>query len=269
MTPVAEWLNQHGHEAKIVMRRKYDPFVLTSNSSCAVMVGSPKEFYNAVRREIREFNPTTIHVNSILEGLILSRALAPFVPIVFQYHGSEVRGRLKAHPRVRLAADKIIVSTSDLQRYGEWYDGPVDSMFFYRGGRKKGTALIILPPTIHFNFNRQAKKFSEMHGLELTIVDCRVGERIPHDEMPEFLSRFEFYLDFKGVTVQGAFSLIAKEAYAVGCKVIHDSNLSKAISNYRTRTPEDYLKLYESLAKPSAVITAARLAYSLPRALLF
>jgi len=43
----------------------------------------------------------------------------------------------------------------DFKMYGEWWGGPVGKQFTYKGGRKSGTALTIIPPTIHFDFENQ------------------------------------------------------------------------------------------------------------------
>ena len=268
MTPTADWLNNNGHKARIIMGQSNDLWGLTSKSASARMVTDNESFYEVVRSEIEQFKPTHIHVNSSINGLAVARVASPYIPMVFQYHGGDVRGRLYAHFRVRFFSERIIVSTPDLKMYGEWWTCPVSSEFTYKGGRKPGTAVTILPPSIHFDFENQCQKYAKIKGLDLTIIDCRKGERIPHDEMPEFLSQFEYYLDFKGVRIPGALSLAAKEAYSVGCKVIHDSNLSKVVDDFVERTPEDYLKLYLSLKRPSSIVTALRLGYCLPRDLL-
>ena len=265
MTPVADWLNENGHEARIVMGEQYDTFGLTSRSKHARMVPEGASFYDALRDEVDALQPTHIHVNGSLNGLTVARAEAPYAPSVFQYHGGDVRGRNYIHLRVRLLADKVIVSTKDLDIYGEWYGCPVEKRFQYQGGREEGTALIILPPTIHFDFSRQAKEYARRHGLKLTIVDCTKGERIPSEEMPEFLSKFEYYLDFKGVRKAGTLSKAAMEAFAIGCKVVHDSDLNHVITEYGIRTPQDYLNLYRSQRRPSLAKTAARLAFAIPR----
>lgn len=268
LTPVANWLSKNGHKARIVMGAWFYKWGYASDSDIMAMVEKPANFFSVVRQEIRKFKPTHIHVNSSISGLVIARAMCPFIPILFHYHGTDVRGRLYPHARVKFLADKSMVSTPDLKMYAEWWGCPVEEIFTYRGGREPRTAVTILSPSVHFDFENQAKKYAKMKNLKLTIIDCRKGEQVPHEELPEFLSKFEYYLDFKGVRIPGALSLIGKEAYTVGCKVIHDSDLSKAVDDFIEKTPEDYLNLYLSLKSPSMLKTAARLAYCLPRAYL-
>jgi hypothetical protein len=268
MTSTADWLSNNGHEARIIMESRYDPWGLTFKSPNARMVDESEIFHKVIHDEIKKFKPTHIHINSSVNGAAVARAASPYVPIVFHYHGGDVRGRLYTHRSVRLNCDKLIVSTPDLKMYGEWWSCPIQSKFTYRGGRKPGTAISLLPPSLHFDFEHQCKKYAKIKGLDLTLIDTRKGERVAHDDLPELLSKYEYYLDFKGVRVPGALSMAAKEAYAVGCKVIHDSDLSKVVDDYIERTPEDYLNLYLSIKQPSMAITALRLGYSLPRSMI-
>jgi len=253
LTPVADWLVENGHQAKILMSSRYDVFGSTSMSRTARMVYSRGEYYKAMVSELLTYQPTHIHVNQSLQSLVLARLLHPRTPIVFQYHGVEVRYRDRVHHEMVLA-DKVIVSTPDLERYGEWYDRPVDKMFYYRGGRIKKTALMLYAPFFMKDLRKAAKEWCRERGIELRILDREKGEGVPYRDMPEFLSKFEYYLDFKGYGDTRAISRLAVEALACGCRVVSDTDSNHVIETYRFARPEMYFDLYHSMRRPSVSI---------------
>jgi hypothetical protein len=249
LSPVADWLLDNGHKARIVMSTEFDLFGSTSISRAAQMVTSNKEYYREVIRQLRAFKPTHVHVNANLPSLVIARLMLPTTPIVFHYHGIEVRYRSSVHPEMVLA-DKVIVSTPDLHQYGDWYDRPVAKMFYYRGGRKLGTAFMYYADFFMKDLREEAQKWCDERGLDLTTVVRGEHPGIPYTEIPEFLSQFEYFLDFKGYGNPKAISRLAIEAFACGCKVVSDTNPSRVIDDYELPKPEIYYNLYTSLEKP-------------------
>ena len=268
LAEVCDWLNKNGHESIIIMRSEYDKYGHTSRVPGSVMVDSARDFYEACRIYLKTWSPTHIHVSTVIRALVLARQYQKRTPIVFEYHGGEIRSREKAHPEVSLA-DIIVVSTEDLLKYGDiWLDRPIPSWFEYKGGRVQGTAFM----TYHSNYAKDqremAKTWCDERGISLTIMDRNQDEPIPYEEMPEFLSRYEYYLDFKGhpdVTL----SKNAIEAIACGCKVVADAEPTEIIEDYKITTPVDYYDLYKSMAKPKFTLRRAlRLLISYPKWLL-
>jgi hypothetical protein len=261
LTPVAQWMNKNGHEMRVIMRKAQDQLGLTSSSGHAIMVDSPKELYREARRQIHTFKPDVIHVTSTIRGLLVVRLTTSRTPVIFTYNGSEVRGRKSAHAEKSLA-DKVTVSTQDLQQYGEWLDRPVHSMFYYRGDRQPNTALAFYNSNYIHDTRPMVKEWCDSRGVELTLIDrTDPANYIPHSSMPELFSRFEYYLDFKGHgKEQFALSRSALEAMACGCRIIHDSDLEKEVdpNDIKMVTPKDYLAVYESLKKPSLWRTIKR-----------
>ena len=90
--------------------------------------------------------------------------------------------------------------------------------------------------------------------MRLTLLDRTDPDYTPisHLHMPTILSGFEYFLDFKGHGKElYALSRTAIEAIACGCKVIHDSDLDKEITEYTFVHPESYLDMYSWLMPPS------------------
>ncbi len=187
-----------------------------------------------------------IHVRAWHKGLILARIFAPRTPVVFQYHGTDIRG--KTIPRfVRRLATKILVSTKDLLQDGvEYYGRPISPNFRDFGNRKLGTALYMRTPP--FDKEKEALEFSRKRGLELTILN-RLPDRplkfIPYKDFPEYLSSFEFYLDLKGLTTPDVLSKSGLQAIASGCKVLVDTG--EILDDTEQTSADEYITLYEKL----------------------
>ncbi len=265
LAEVCDWLNKNGHESIIIMRSGYDKYGHTSRVSGSVMVDSAKDFYKACRKYLKEWNPTHIHVSTVIRALVLARQYQKRTPIVFEYHGGEIRSRKKPHPEVSLA-DIIAVSTHDLLKYGDiWLDRPIPIWFEYKGGRVPGTAVMTYHPNYHKDQREMAKKWCKERSLELTIIDRSVDPPIPYKEMPEFLSRYEYYLEFKGFPLV-SLSKNAIEAIACGCKVVADAKPNEIIGDYKIVTSVDYYNLYRSMRKPKFTLRRAlRLLISYPK----
>lgn len=250
LTPVADLLLETGNDARILMSTKYDLFGNTFYSDAALMVDSPAEYHKTMLHQLVSYKPTHIHVNQSLESLSIARLLCPTTPIVFQYHGTEVRFKPHAHPEVVLA-DKVLVSTPDLQQYGEWYDRPVSEMFTYKGGRRENTAVMFYAPFFDRDSREEALEWCKEHDVELTIKNRAKGEGIPYMQMPSFLSSFEYLLDYKGVIQDGTLSRVAIEALSCGCKVVSDIDPTNIITTYEFPKAKKFIDLYHSLERPS------------------
>ena len=264
LTPVVEYLNREGHQAIIIAPRRQDAFRLISSSPYSILTDSAFNLYKTIFLQILKISPDIIHLNTYHRMLPILRIMAPFTRIVFQYHGSEVRGRQDVHHEARLA-DKICVSSPDLLRYGEVLDRPVRDIFYPRGRQEENTALMFYADNFPADQRELGKKWCEERGIRLTLVDRTEGHPgYSQSELPDVMSRHEFFLDFKGIL--GVLSLSALEALRCGCKVIHDSNLDNVITEYEYSTMDDYVEFYQNLPRPErflAIKRIPRLLYSL------
>ncbi len=248
LTPVVEWLDAHGHECVVVAANKREASHHRKLvNSKFVVASNPVNYYLTVIHYLIHFRPHIIHSNSLVENLVLSRIFRPRTPLIHMYHGSDVRGRRAAHVETRLA-DRVFVSTPDLRRYGEWLDRVVMDNFYYRGGRVAGTALMLFSPNVLRDLRKEAQAWCEARDLRLTIIN-RNEKHIDHNKMPDLLSSFEYYIDFKGTGIRGTLSLIALEALQCGCKVVSDADPSVIFTreDYKFTTAKDYLAIYESM----------------------
>lgn len=263
-SPVASWLNKtNGHNAKILMNEECDPFGQTSQLDCAIMASSAKDFYKKLIKELLFFRPDVIHVSDSIKAFLVARLLAPRSKVVMTYHGSVRRMKSgKRHPEVDMA-EKVTVAIPDLYEFGEWIDRPIWSYFYDRGGRKPNTAIMLYADYFFIDWRDAAKKWAEENGIELRIVDKTKGEFVPHKELPELFSSYEYYLDLKGheINPDGSItvSVAAMEAKLCGCKIIHDSDLWNVMENIKIISAEDYYDMYKALKKPSLIKAIVRL----------
>lgn len=263
-SPVASWLNKtNGHEAKVLMNEECDPFEQTSQLDCAIMVKSAKEFYKKLIKELFFFRPDIIHVSDSIKAFLVVRLLAPRARIVMTYHGGVRRMKSgKRHPEVDMA-EKVTVAIPDLYEFGEWMDRPIWGYFYDRGGRVKNTAVMLYADYFFIDWREKTKMWAKANGIDLTIVDRTKGDFILHKDLPEFFSKFEFFLDYKGhlINPDGSItiSLAAMEAKACGCKIIHDSNLGKVKEDIVIISPEDYYDMYTKLERPNWILVISRI----------
>ena len=264
-TPVINWLNTHGHQSKVCIRSFYDKYQHSSRLDCAVVVnGGAKSFYLASIRLIRSFKPDLIHISGSLELLAIARFFAWRTPIVMTFHGSDIRNPEHKIPKTARLADFIHVTTPDLQPYGVWIDRPLDESFHYRGGRVPNSALMFYSERFYKDKRQEAKVFCEARGIDLTILDTTAPDflPIPNDQMPEYLSKFQYLLDWKDQLGElYALSKIALEAIACGVLVLHDEHPRYPIlsSRIKIERPEAYLRLYRRLTRATRVHAIKRL----------
>lgn len=255
--PLANWLLENGHDVRIIMRSKFDLGNNTADHPAGIVVNSSDDFFLECMHQVRKFKPDIIQTSSSIKGLLLMRLIAPRSPIVLTYHGSDVRGRKEAHPESRLA-DFVTVTTQDLAKFGVWMNRPIESQFTYCGGRKPDTALMLYGDHFLSDERKSTKDWCAYRNIKLTILDRTKADckAIPYRLMPQFFSKFEYYLEFKGQTGDNyALSKSAMEAFCCGCKVIHESG---PITSIKLAEPDEYYRLYITLKRASIFVGTKR-----------
>ena len=86
------------------------------------------------------------------------------------------------------------------------------------------------------------------HNLKLTIIDRIDGNGVPYRELPNIFQKYEYYLDFKGLTNKEVISKTAMEALASGVKVVTDDGfiIEPDNTDFSERL-NSFVKLYENL----------------------
>lgn len=256
---LAAFLKEKDWNCLVVTRKAFDKYNCSAEfENYRLIEGRALNFYREVVRSIRHFKPSVILVRYIFDILPLVRVFAYRTPLIMQFHGSDLRrfqnGVLIARKRLpwqaRLAT-RIIVSTRDLEQWGEYYGTPIHPMFKPGppGRRKPGTALHIKTEAAR-DTEYRAREYAEKMGLEITVIDRTKGEMMPHAMMPQFLQQFEWYLDIKDLTSSKVLSKTAIEFLRTSgpdlqCKVYTDSG--EVVASFETTTNDEYLELLESM----------------------
>lgn len=208
-----------GWNSWVVMRKKFDLFGLTTYGDafdCGTIL-----FY--IKAILKSINYDLIHIHSLDKMVKFSKIIFPRKKVVLHYHGTDIRGKWDEKRKYWKLADMIIVSTPDILEGAPegtiYLSNPVDTDLFkpIPSLRKKNTALFVLirKPSSEGNLEWAEKTAKDM-DLELTILD-RDNAPVPYEELPEYLNKFEYFIDRKKIL---SLSKTALEALACGLKVI-------------------------------------------------
>lgn len=207
---------------------------------------------------IKSLKYKIIHINSVYKIAKIIKILFPWKKVVIHFHGTEIRRRWHEMKIFWEHADIILVSTPDLlegaPKKAKYLPNMVDTDIFKPNlkNRIPNSALFVFiqrseltekgalcSSTENLNW---AKKISKDMNLELTIL-YRDEKPIPYNELPEYLNRFEYFIDRKQFL---SLSKMALEALACGLKVIRWDN--KVIEGLpEQHKPEKVVKILEKI----------------------
>ena len=202
-------------------------------------------------------NYDIIHIHGLPYRLVFYLKLLR-KKVVVHLHG-EIRV-LYNKLAVRLAlkiADQILISTPDLLKYCReaiWLPNPIDPRFKPLSSERHGA--------LYFRH-----RYEFLHGYEPEILAqealAKVASTefltimepgIPYEKMPEFLNRFEYFVDRFTIP---SLSKTALEALACGCKVVSwkglITNPEKIIKNHSLQSvTEKLVDIYKGMLKIEA-----------------
>lgn len=205
-------------ESKVIARKAFDPVGLTTYGK-AYPDGAAQFFLRAL---MMSRGADVVHVYGLDRLVPWVKRLYPKKPVVMYYMGSDIRERWKEKESRWRKADFVAYTTSDLAE-GAPKDAvqmfcPIDTEAFSRqvDGRKPNSAV-----SISYGMDAETKRRAEEMALDLTLVE---RGSVPHQQMPELLSKYEYYLDLRrpagrprAVECLGKAAL---EALACGCKAV-------------------------------------------------
>ena len=255
-----KWFSEHytGYTAKVIARSASDYYGFNDvYKEYGTYIGGKKAlwFYLYVSLYLFFKRPKIIQIHASITTLKMINKFKKYIfykpYLIYHAHGGDIRG--KGLEEWLLAnCDQVIVSTEDLKTHPDFrmLNCPIDhDLFFplYHNLEKNGKALFInnflqYEPK---GLLQEAKDFCARMQLDLTVIDRmssltkkietqeeymkikkNQGEFIPYKEMGNFYRKFEYFLDFKGLTkVQGKkkiFSKSALEASYCGCKIAQE-----------------------------------------------
>ena len=240
---------QFGTKSTVVTRREADKVGLTTYGT-AYGDGPAKFFARAL---LMARSADVVHVHSLDRIVPWLRRLYGGKPLVIHYHGTDIEGRWKEKENRWKVADSVVCSTPNLLEGAPTsavqIPNPVDTDVFRPIGvaRIPGSAL-----SFRYGMDMEADRTARRLGLSLTWFE-RWG--VPHDKMPETLSRFSYYIDLRrppGHREAQSVGKAALEALACGCKVIDWSGRTLEglpAENWPENVSAKWHDLYQGLMK--------------------
>lgn len=205
-----------GTQSSVITRKAADRVGLTTFGR-AYDEGATAFF---LRAALMSRKADIVHVHSL-------DRLVPWVkrlyrkPVVMHYHGTDIEGRWAEKKDRWGRADFVAVSTPNLLEGAPpaavWVPNPVDTDLFRPAGvrREPGTAL-----SFRYGMDAEAEEAARKVGASLTLVE---RWSVRHEDMPETLSAFEYYVDLRrppGHIQAQSVGKAALEALACGCRVV-------------------------------------------------
>jgi hypothetical protein len=208
----------NGTESTVITRKSADPVGLTTYGR-TYDDGAARFFLRAITMS---GGADIVQVHSLDRLVPWLKRIHPGKPVIIYYLGSDIRGIWdRKAPRWK-RADFVGYSTSDLAEGAPAGAAqmfcPVDTEAFPASdsARKANTAL-----SIRYGMDEEVQRYAREKGLELTTVE---RGSVPYARMPELLSRYEYFLDFRRPvgrrTAVECLGKAALEALSCGCKAV-------------------------------------------------
>jgi len=142
-------------------------------------------------------------------------------PVVMHYHGTDIEGRWQEKKERWERADYVAVSTPNLLEGAPasavHVPNPVDTDIFKPGGAGRDPRSAL---SFRYGMDVEAQEAAGKLGLNLTLME---RWSVPHDKMPEVLSKYAYYIDMRKPpdhVVARSVGRAALEALACGCMVV-------------------------------------------------
>ena len=224
--------SRHGTESDVVITEKWDTLGL--NDYRTIKMKSKPLFGLKSLIMARKYDLIHVHYHSIF---IPCLKFLYDKPVIIHFHGSDVRENWGARLGRIKRADAIFVSTKDLllgaPLKAVWIPNPVDTVKFKEYPRDHGDVAL----TFSYGADEEALKIANNLGLRLLVQK----EKIPYDELPDFMLKFDYYIDvkrdFKGrllpVIGKPVLSKTGLEALSLGLNVIaKDMEIRSGLPEY-------------------------------------
>jgi glycosyltransferase involved in cell wall biosynthesis len=203
-------------ESTVITRKAADRVGLTTYGT-AYDDGAAAFFFRALRVAARA---DIVHVHS-LDRIVPWVKQVHSKPVVMHYHGTDIEGRWPEKKPRWSRADYVAVSTPNLLEGAPagavHVPNPVDTDIFKPVGTERDPR-----SALSFRYGMDVEADEAARKLGLTIAWLDRG-RVPHDKMPEILSKYAYYIDMRkppSHVVARSVGKAALEALACGCSVI-------------------------------------------------
>ena len=228
-----KWQILFGHNSTVVMRKLYDPFLISSYYNAVVVPGHPLRFYQKALWMARHVD--IIHLHDLAKRISVWRHLYTKKPLILHYHGSLTRDTpFKTRSKWESCADVLLLSTPDLLEYKylkppTYLPNPIDTeLFAPRVIQPNNRGLVLMKKG---QTSKETLSLLREHGFG--DIDWEVRERgstLVHNnvrntlyrDMPDKLSQYEWYGDINIINgkLTPAHSVTGLQAMSLGLKTI-------------------------------------------------
>ena len=222
---IAKYQRKLGLESFVIKRDGFDPFGIMNfynQKTFRTLFGF--QFLKTVIKKSKDFD--ILHVHDLFQLLPDLKKRYPKKKIILHYHGTKLRTTSRSK-RIEFEknADSVLVSTPDLLSFSDakYLPNPVDTEHFSsRNIQKNNLALCFL-----FSNNSEHELVKELEKHEIKVnLNCvnRKQKPIFYQDMPNFLSNYEYYVDIKFIydnKPAAALSMTGLQALSLGMKVIN------------------------------------------------
>jgi hypothetical protein len=246
---LAKYQEQIGHETLIIKRKGFDKFGIFSyykGKEIKSFLGN--QFLRSAEKLASNYD--IIHIHDLMELVPRIKKKFDKKKVVLHYHGSRLRNTSQEERKdYEKYADLILVSTPDLKDYvdGEYLPNPVDTkLFSYREVTHNEKALSLMTESETPEIIEKLLKKQKIDLKYETI--SRKEKPIQYEEMPKFLSNYEYYIDLKFDKFgnnRKFFSMTGLQALSIGIKVL-DYNFKIVKNLPDIHKPENVVKELEN-----------------------
>lgn len=222
---LAKYQRKLGCDVKVIKRSGFDKFKIYSfygEKEFKTLLGS--QFLNIAEKESKNFD--IIHVHDLFNLIPRLKKKYSNKKIILHYHGSILRNT-PANKRKKFEsfADEVLVSTPDLQEITncKYLHNPVDiEHFSHRSINENNKALSLLGQT---ETPELISNLLKKHNISLNYETVsREKKPIFYNDMPNFLSNFEYLIDLKyinGKNIGKFVSMTGLQALSLGLKILN------------------------------------------------
>jgi hypothetical protein len=221
---LAKYQEQIGHETLVIKRKGFDKFgIFSYYKGKEVKSFLAMQFLRIAEKLASNYD--IIHIHDLMELVPRIKKKYNGKKVILHYHGSRLRNTSQEErENYEKYADLILVSTPDLKDYvdGEYLPNPVDTkLFSHRDVIHNEKVLSFMTESETPEIIEKLLKKQKINLKYETI--SRKEKPILYEEMPKFLSNYEYLIDlkyFNGAPIP-AYSTLGLQALSLGLKVLN------------------------------------------------
>ena len=248
---ISKYQKKLGYTSRVIKRKSFDKLGITQYYKETLWDTSAKLFVSKAIAEARKYD--IIHLHDAWWAIKPIKILYPSKKIILHYHGSFLRETpLSKRKNFEKKVNAILVSTPDLLDF-EFFKNPIYlpnpvdiELFSPRNIPKNNQGVSFLKKGM--SHNQLADKLKK-NGIEIEFESISSEDRnVPYWEMPDFLAKYQFYLDIPIINekIIPHSTLTGLQALSLGLTVI-DYNFQPIETLPEKNRPENVIQQLQEI----------------------